>query len=53
MLRYITAPVTAFSQNCSIVWCDEINEAAIIDPGGELERLLEAVAKTGAKLTQI
>ena len=23
MLKYLTVPVTAFAQNCSIVWCDE------------------------------
>jgi len=40
MLRYLTLPVTAFQQNCSIVWCDQTMEAAVIDPGGELPRLL-------------
>jgi hydroxyacylglutathione hydrolase len=53
MLHYITVPVTPFQQNCSIVWCDEAKKAAIIDPGGDLERLLAAVEKTGAQLEQI
>ena len=53
MLHYTTVPVTPFQQNCSIVWCDEAKKAAIIDPGGDLERLLAAVAKTGAQLEQI
>ena len=44
MLRYQTIPVTAFAQNCSIVWCDETREAAVIDPGGDLPRI-EAVAQ--------
>ena len=39
MLRYHTVPVTAFSQNCSIVWCDQTREAAVIDPGGDLPDL--------------
>ena len=30
-------PVTAFQQNCSIIWDDEKN-AAIIDPGGKIGR---------------
>ena len=42
MFQYRTVPVTAFAQNCSIVWCDETMDAAIIDPGGDLERLLAA-----------
>ena len=53
MLRYLTVPVTAFQQNCSIVWCDRTHEAAIIDPGGDLEVLLDAVKKLGLRLTQI
>mgnify|MGYP003353463292 CR=1 FL=1 len=36
MLHYETVPVTPFQQNCSIVWCDDTQEAAIIDPGGNL-----------------
>ena len=50
MLRYHTLPVTPFQQNCSLVWCDETNEAALIDPGGEVERLKAAVAERGLAL---
>jgi hydroxyacylglutathione hydrolase len=53
MLRYLTVPVTAFQQNCSIVWCDETQDAAVIDPGGDLPQLLAAVAKLGVKLSAI
>lgn len=53
MLHYLTVPVTAFAQNCSIVWCDQTMEAAIIDPGGDLERLLAEVKRLGLKLGQI
>ena len=45
--------VTAFQQNCSLVWCDSSNEAALIDPGGDAELLLERVAHHGVNLTQI
>lgn len=53
MLRYQTVPVTAFSQNCSLVWCDETTEAAVIDPGGDLERLLAEVERLGLNLKAI
>ena len=53
MLRYHTVPVTPFQQNCSIVWCDQTREAAVIDPGGELPRLLAEVARLGVELRQI
>src|SRR5690606_20273926 len=42
MLRYRTLPVTPFQQNCSIVWCDRTMKGAVIDPGGELDRIVEA-----------
>lgn len=53
MLRYRTLPVTAFAQNCSIVWCDQTRAAAVIDPGGEIDRLLQAVAELGLQLQAI
>lgn len=53
MLRYRTLPVTAFAQNCSIVWCDQTREAAVIDPGGEVERLLKTVTELGLQLKAI
>jgi hydroxyacylglutathione hydrolase len=53
MWKYITVSVTPFQQNCSNVWCDQAKVAAIIDPGGDLQLLLEMVAQTSAKLEQI
>jgi glyoxylase-like metal-dependent hydrolase (beta-lactamase superfamily II) len=53
MLRYHTVPVTAFHQNCSIVWCDETLRAAVIDPGGDLPVLKEEVRRLGVTLEAI
>lgn len=53
MLRYHTIPVTAFQQNCSILWCDETKDAAAIDPGGEAARIEETAKKLGVRLTQL
>ena len=53
MLHYLTVPVTAFQQNCSIVWCDETKDAAVIDPGGDLDVLLAQIEQRGLHLTQI
>ncbi|MEX8513460.1 MAG: MBL fold metallo-hydrolase, partial [Leptothrix ochracea] len=39
MLQYETIPVTAFAQNCSLVWCPVSRAAAVIDPGGDLDRI--------------
>jgi glyoxylase-like metal-dependent hydrolase (beta-lactamase superfamily II) len=43
MFHRLTIPVTAFAQNCSLVWCDETKDAALIDPGGEIPRLMAEV----------
>ncbi|MDX1267471.1 MAG: MBL fold metallo-hydrolase [Oceanisphaera sp.] len=53
MLNRITLPVTPFAQNCSLVWCSATNKAALIDPGGETERLLAAIAERGLELESI
>jgi len=53
MFKYLTVPVTPFEQNCSIVWCSDTLSAAVIDPGGDLPRLLNAIKKLGVKLEQI
>ena len=52
-LAYEILPVTPFQQNCSLVWCSETREAALIDPGGELPRLLAAVQARGLTLKAI
>ncbi len=46
-------PVTAFQQNCSLLICQATKKAALIDPGGEPERLLAAIQAEGATLEKI
>jgi glyoxylase-like metal-dependent hydrolase (beta-lactamase superfamily II) len=41
-IRAMIAPVTPLQQNCTLVWCARTLKAAVIDPGGEVPRLLEA-----------
>ena len=53
MLRYQTIPVTPFAQNCSLVWCDATRQAAVIDPGGDLDTVLAAAERLGLDLRQI
>lgn len=53
MLHYQTIPVTPFQQNCSLVWDDSTRTAAVIDPGGDLERLTAAAQALGVRITQI
>ncbi|MFM8737661.1 MAG: MBL fold metallo-hydrolase, partial [Betaproteobacteria bacterium] len=53
MFQYHTIPVTPFQQNCSLVWCDQTLEAAVIDPGGELQRIRQEVNRRGLSLKAI
>jgi hydroxyacylglutathione hydrolase len=53
MLRYQTIPVTPFAQNCSVVWCDQTQDAAVIDPGGDLEQILGFVKSSDLHLKVI
>jgi glyoxylase-like metal-dependent hydrolase (beta-lactamase superfamily II) len=53
MFQYLTLPVTAFAQNCSLVWCSQTLQAAVIDPGGDLDVILEHVARLKLTLKQI
>jgi glyoxylase-like metal-dependent hydrolase (beta-lactamase superfamily II) len=46
-------PVTAYAQNCSLLCCESSGRAALVDPGGEPQRLLEAVAGAGVTLEKI
>lgn len=46
-MQYLTIPVTAFQQNCSIIWCEITLECAFIDPGGDADKLIAAVNKHG------
>lgn len=38
-LQYQIIPVTAFLQNSTVLWCDTTKHAAVVDPGGDIERL--------------
>lgn len=46
-------PVTAFAQNCSILMCNKSKKAAVVDPGGDLERIIEQLQRMGATAEKI
>lgn len=52
-IRALVVPVTPLRQNCTIVWCQKTRNAAIIDPGGEVPRLLSILADQALKLEKI
>ena len=46
-------PVTAYQQNCSIIKCMATGKAAVVDPGGDVEKILDAAKKMDATLEKV
>ena len=52
-IRYQIVPVTPFEQNCTLLWCDETRRAAVVDPGGDIARILSVAEKKDLQLEKI
>ncbi len=52
-MQYEIIPVTHYQQNCSLIWCEATKKAAVIDPGGEVERIVERIKKLDLSLDKI
>ncbi len=46
-------PVTPFQQNCTILFDDETREGVVVDPGGDVDRILAAIEGNGLKIGAI
>ncbi len=53
MMQAIIIPVTSFMQNCSLLICGETRKAAVVDPGGDLGRILNTATEHGAVIERI
>lgn len=52
-LQAIIVPVTPFQQNCTILFDGDTKKGVVIDPGGDLERIKEAIASQDVKVEAI
>jgi glyoxylase-like metal-dependent hydrolase (beta-lactamase superfamily II) len=52
-MQVIVVPVTAFEQNSSLLVCRRTGKAAVVDPGGDLDRILQAAAEAGVEIEKI
>lgn len=52
-LQIRVIPVTPLQQNCSLIWNEATKNAALVDPGGDIDRLLGALEQFGLTLTRI
>ena len=53
MLRGTIVPVTPFQQNCAILWDDASMQAMVVDPGGDVDRILAAIAQSKVTVERI
>lgn len=47
-MQYTILPVTPFAQNCTLLLCEATRQLAIVDPGGDLDRILAAIRQLDA-----
>src|SRR3984885_7125561 len=52
-LRGAIVPVTPFQQNCAILWDDQTKRALVVDPGGDVDRILAAIDQAGVTVERI
>jgi len=52
-LGIAVVPVTPYQQNCSVLWCTKTMKGAVVDPGGELDRILMVVDQAKVTLEKI
>ncbi len=46
-------PVTPFQQNCTLLWNEETMRGAVIDPGGDLPFIRQAIEEAGVTVEKI
>lgn len=52
-LAYRIVPVTPFEQNCSLIWSTQSMRGALVDPGGDIDRLLAAAEHHGVRIEKL
>ncbi|WP_031435535.1 MBL fold metallo-hydrolase [Methylomarinum vadi] len=52
-MRFSIIPVTPYQQNCSLLICEQTNQAAVVDPGGDLDLILRRVDQEKVELQSI
>ena len=46
-------PVTPFQQNCTLIWDEGSKRGVVIDPGGDVDTILDAIGQTGMIVEEI
>ncbi|TQV76898.1 MBL fold metallo-hydrolase [Aliikangiella marina] len=52
-LRVEIITVTPFQQNCSLIWCDKTQIGAVVDPGGDIDKIIQAIDHFKVQVSKI
>ncbi len=52
-MKIAVLPVTPFQQNCAILWDERTMRGAVVDPGGEVDRIVAEVERLGVQVERI
>lgn len=52
-LKVAVIPVTAFAQNCSLVYDEDSGRGVVVDPGGDVAKILAAIAQQKVQVEAI
>ena len=52
-LKAAIIPVTGFEQNCALIWNEASKIGAVVDPGGDLDRIERGIKDAGIRIEKI
>ena len=52
-MKIAIIPVTSFQQNCTLLWDETTMRGAVVDPGGDVPRIQEEIARLGVTVERI
>ena len=52
-MKAVIIPVTPFVQNCTLLWDEKTMKGAVVDPGGDIDKIIAAAAEHGVEIEKI
>lgn len=52
-MKFRVIPVTSFEQNCTLLWCEKTLRGAVVDPGGDVPKILAAITEEGITVDKL
>ncbi len=52
-MQFSIIPVTPLAQNCTLLCCEQTRRAAVVDPGGEIDRIISLAQSEDVEIEKI